>query len=389
MGKWIIIGLASLALLVFLFSGSETVRVQTSVVKEQQLTVTVQEQGRTRAYLPYTVSAPVSGHMLRTELMEGDTVSQGQVLARLALVSEDSRTEASYRANLAAATARRDAAEAALFEAETAAEQAERESLRRERLYLDRLISEEERDAYQQTVNAAQSRLSSTRSALQAAEAEQNSAQALLMGNDSDAPAIPVTSPTSGTVQAVYERGDRVVSAGTPLLQISNNDEIELVIDLLTQDAVKVQPGAFIEINGWGGDHPLPGRVKYIEPQAFTKYSALGVEEQRVNVIGRLQETQPGLGAGYRVEAAIVVWQQDHVLTVPTSSLFRRESQWHVFVVENGQAKLRSIEIGEQSRMLAQVISGLSAGEQVIVFPSDLIEEGVNVEIVSTTLPSS
>jgi HlyD family secretion protein len=172
-------------------------------------------------------------------------------------------------------------------------------------------------------------------------------------------------------------------------LQISNNDEIELVIDLLTQDAVKVQPGAFIEINGWGGDHPLPGRVKYIEPQAFTKYSALGVEEQRVNVIGRLQETQPGLGAGYRVEAAIVVWQQDHVLTVPTSSLFRRESQWHVFVVENGQAKLRSIEIGEQSRMLAQVISGLSAGEQVIVFPSDLIEEGVNVEIVSTTLPSS
>lgn len=383
--KWIIIGLTTVVLLVFLFSGPDAVRVQTAAIKEQPLTVTVQEQGRTRAYLPYTVSAPVSGHMLRTELMEGDTVTQGQLLARLALVSEDSRTEASYRANLAAATARRDAAQAALFEAETAAEQAEREALRRERLYLDRLISEEERDAYQQTVNATQSRLSSARSALQAAEAEQNSAQALLMGSDSDAPAIPVTSPASGTVQVIYERGDRVVSAGTPLFQISNNDEIELVIDLLTQDAVKVQPGASIEIDGWGGNHTLLGQVKYIEPQAFTKFSALGVEEQRVNVIGRLQDNHSGLGAGYRVEAAIVVWHQDNVLTVPTSALFRRDNQWHVFVVEQDQAKLRRIEIGEQNRVLAQVTSGLSAGEQVIVFPSDLVEEGVDVDAVLIT----
>lgn len=383
MSKWIMVGVAVLFVLLFLLSGSEVVRVQTATVQEQELTVTVQEQGRTRARLPYTVSAPVNGHLLRTELMEGDQVSQGQLLAQLALVSEDSRTEASYRANLAAATARRDAAQAALREAETAAERATREAQRRERLYLDRLISEEERDAYQQTVAATQSRLNSAQSALQAAEAELNSAQALLMGSDTDASgdlAISVTAPVSGTIQTVHERGDRVVSAGTPLFQISNNDELELVIDLLTQDAVRVQPGARIEISGWGGEGSIQGQVDYVEPQAFTKFSALGVEEQRVNVIGRLLEEQAGLGAGYRIEAAIVVWQQEEVLTVPTSALFRRDNQWHVFVADQGQARLRVIEIGEQSRDSAQVLSGLTIGEKVIVFPSDQIEEGVNIE---------
>jgi len=215
--------------------------------------------------------------------------------------------------------------------------------------------------------------------------ADETSARALLMGSsgsDSENPTVQVYAPASGTIQLVHERGDRVIAAGTPLFQISNEDALELIIDLLTQDAVRVYPGDTILITGWGGDDVLMGKVDYVEPQAFTKYSALGVEEQRVNVVGSLLENNPQLGAGYRIEAAIAVWQQDDVLTVPTSALFRRDNSWHVFLVENDTATLRPVRVGQRSRDYAQVLEGLQRGSEVIAFPSDLVQEGVAVERV-------
>ncbi len=382
MRKWIIMTAIVMAVAVLWLLSSTPLSVETAVVQTRPLTVTVQEQGRTRARLPYTITAPVNGHLLRNNLIEGMSVRQGDVLAQIALLAEDTRTEASIRANLAAAEARQRAAEATLIETESALPRAQREAERRERLFLDRLISEEERDSYQQTEAAAEARLLSARAAVIAAQADVQNASAALMGldgNQSDSNNLTVTAPVSGTVQAVYERGDRVIAAGTELFRISDGDALELVIDLLTQDAVQVSPGDTILITGWGGQETLPGTVDYIEPQAFTKYSALGVEEQRVNVIGRLTGSNGGpplLGAEYRIEANIVVWQEDEVLTVPISALFRRDNNWHVFVVEQEQAVLRQIRIGRRNRDLAQVLDGLQQNDQVIVFPSDQVMDG-------------
>lgn len=384
MRKWIV-GLMVLAIaLAVVFSRPSALPVEAAAVEHRELVVTVQEQGRTRARLPHIVTAPVSGHMIRTTLVEGTRVEQGQVLARMALMMEDTRTEASIRANVAAAEARFHAAQASLVEAESVVPHARREAERRDRLFLDRMIGEEERDTYRQALNAAEARLLSAQAAVTAARADVANAQALLMGIDggnSETNTLPVTSPASGTIQRVHERGDRVVPAGAPLFQISDDDALELVIDLLTQDAVQVSPGDRILITGWGGSDTLQGVVDYIEPQAFTKFSALGVEEQRVNVIGVL-DTNAGshsLGAEYRIEAAIVIWQADNVLTVPTSALFRRDGEWQVFAIVDGTSRLKPVQIGRRNRDHAEVIAGLNAGDQVVVFPSDLVQDGVAV----------
>lgn len=381
MRKWIVGALALLAVTVYLvMSSSSALPVDTATITTQDLVITVQEQGRTRARLPWTVTAPVNAHMLRSALIEGQRVEQGQVLAELALLAEDNRTEATWRAGLDAAEARRRVAEASLAEAESALERSRSEASRRERLALDRLIGREELELYQQALAAAEARVQSARSSVNAAQADVASASARLMGTDGNSEnRLTLTAPVGGTVLRVLERGDRAVSAGTPLFEISDGDAMELVVDLLTQEAVRVRPGDDILVTGWGSNDVLRAVVDYVEPQAFTKFSALGVEEQRVNVIGSLVQTAPMLGAGYRIEAAIVVARHEQALAVPVSALFRRNDQWHVFVVENGRAALRRLEIGDRNRDFAQVINGLSAGDSVILYPSDLISDGVDV----------
>ncbi len=381
MRKWIVGALALLAVTVYLvMSSSSALPVDAATITTQDLVITVQEQGRTRARLPWTVTAPVNAHMLRSALIEGQRVEQGQVLAELALLAEDNRTEATWRAGLDAAEARRRVAEASLAEAESALERSRSEASRRERLALDRLIGREELELYQQALAAAEARVQSARSSVNAAQADVASASARLMGTDGNSEnRLTLTAPVGGTVLRVLERGDRAVSAGTPLFEISDGDAMELVVDLLTQEAVRVRPGDDILVTGWGSNDVLRAVVDYVEPQAFTKFSALGVEEQRVNVIGSLVQTAPMLGAGYRIEAAIVVARHEQALAVPVSALFRRNDEWHVFVVENGRAALRRLEIGDRNRDFAQVINGLSAGDSVILYPSDLISDGVDV----------
>lgn len=383
MRKWILGFLALLAIVIYLVStSSSALRVETATVEQRDLVITVQEQGRTRARLPYTVTAPVNAYMQRTILIEGDRVEQGQALAELSLLAEDNRAEASYRANLQAAEARRRVAEASLAEAESALTRSRNEADRRERLFIDRLIGSEEVELYRQAAQAAESRLQSARSSLAAARAEVESARARLMGsegNDESEGNLILTAPVSGTVLAVHERGDRAVAAGTALFDISDGDAQELVVDLLTQDAVRVSAGDEILVTGWGSNETLRAVVDYIEPQAFTKFSALGVEEQRVNVVGSLIQSHPALGAGYRIEAAIVVAQHEQTLAVPASALFRRNEQWHVFAVVDGRASLRMVQIGDRNREHAQVQEGLQAGDYVIVFPSDLVLDGVEV----------
>ena len=382
MRKWMVGIVALLVVAIYwLNNASSGLRVETAVVQQQDLLITVQEQGRTRARLPFTITAPVNAYMQRTSLIEGRRVEQGQALVELSLLAEDNRAEASYRANLQAAEARQRVAQASLSEAQSALTRAQNEAARRERLFLDRLIGSEELELYRQAVQAAESRQQSARSSLAAAQADIEGARARLMGSDPAASEgnLTLSAPVSGTVLTVHERGDRAVSAGTPLFDISDGDAMELVVDLLTQDAVRVSPGDEILITGWGSTETLRGIVDYVEPQAFTKFSALGVEEQRVNVVGSLIQTHSALGAGYRIEAAIVVARHEQTLAVPTSALFRRDDQWHVFVVTEDRASLRAVQTGDRNREHAQVLAGLQPGDTVIIFPSDLVVDGVEV----------
>jgi HlyD family secretion protein len=177
----------------------------------------------------------------------------------------------------------------------------------------------------------------------------------------------------------VLERSERVVPAGTPLLELASARGLEIVVGILSEDAVSVQAGNPIRLTEWGGDSTLEARVKLVEPAAFTKVSALGVEEQRVNVIGELLQIPATLGTGYRVSAEIITWQSNNVLTVSTSALFRQGQAWRVFVVEGGYARLREVQLGRHGRDAAEVLSGLNDGDLVVHFPSANIGDGVRV----------
>lgn len=356
--------------------------VEVGQVTFRPLTITVEEQGRTRARDPYIVAAPISGRLLRSELDEGDKVSRGQIIARIALAPDDRRTLAIYQAELTAAQARHAAGEAALMEAQSAFSRALKEEERRGELFKSNLISSEEMDTYRQQTDVAEARLRSVQASLEASAAEVESARSRLLGMDADSEEAvhQVSSPVDGTIYRSFEDSERVVQAGTSLYAISNDDRLEIVIDLLTQDAVQVEPEDPILISGWGGEQTLSARVSYVEPEAFTKVSALGVEEQRVNVIAELLETPETLGAGYRIEAAIVIWEQENVLTVPVSAVFQRGDSWHTFVAQNGKVELRPLQLGRRNRDFAQVIGGIEEGELVILYPSDLVSEGVNIE---------
>ncbi len=355
--------------------------VEAASAETRTLTILVEEQGRTRARDPYIVAAPITGRLLRSELDEGDIVSRGQLIARIALAPEDQRTEAISRANLTAAEARYTAAQAALMETESSYARARKEEERRNELFKNNLTSQEEMEYYFQVTDSAEARLLSAQATLAAAAADIESARSRLLGInlDNDEGILEVIAPVDGTIYRVYEESERIVQAGTPLFDISNDDSLEIVIDLLTQDAVKVEPGDPILISGWGDDRVISARVSYIEPQAFTKISALGVEEQRVNVIGEFLESHAPLGAGYRIEAGIVVWQEENVLTVPTSAIFQRNNRWQVFIINAGKVEQRTLELGQRGREFAQVFSGINPGDTVILYPSDLIAEGISV----------
>lgn len=385
--RWLIpLFVAALVLVAIVYVMRPTpLPVETALVEARTLTILVEEQGRTRARDPFVVAAPISGRLLRTPLDTGDHVTQGDVVARIALAPEDQRTEAALRSALTAAEARQAAAEAVLMEAESAVARARREEERRGELLKNNLVSQEELEYYYQVTDSAEARLLSAQATLAAAEADVASAQSRLLGIDggngvnNEEGVLNITAPVSGTVYRVYEENERVVQAGTPLLDISNDDSLEILVDLLTQDAVKVSPGDPVLISGWGEDRVISARISYIEPQAYTKISALGVEEQRVNVIAEFLEPSDPLGAGYRIEAGIVVWEEDNVLTVPTSALFQRANTWHVFVVSNDMVALRNIELGQRGREYAQVVAGLNEGDRIILYPSDLINEGITV----------
>ena len=381
--RWWLLGAGVGVVVVALSLGTcrSAVPEEVSEVRSDTLRVLVEEEGRTRARDRYVVAAPVTGRLQRIDMREGDAVGAGEVLARLTPAPEDARARAVTRAQLDAAEARRAQLAAEAERAVAAAAQARREAERREELATAGALSDEQMEQARLQASAATRAAEAAAAAVSAASADAQAMRATLQGSDpgGGGPAVPVTAPSAGRVLRVLEESDRVVPAGTPLLEMAGASGLEVVVDVLSADAVRIASGDPVLVSEWGGERTLRGRVRLVEPAAFTEVSALGVEEQRVNVLVDLVDLPPELGAGFRVEAAVVVWEGIDVPTVPTSALFQRDGAWHLFAVEGGRARLRRVELGQRSADAAEVVGGVELGAEVILFPSSDVRDGVRV----------
>jgi HlyD family secretion protein len=367
------------------------VLIETGEVAERLLQVTVEEEGRTRVKDRYVLYAPVAGYLRRIELDVGDAVARGEPLALLDPLRPmvlDPRARAEAEARVAAARSARALAESSAQQAEAEAELAAEEFRRREDLLARNLISRSEFDQARSRMRAAEAAARAARSAIEVARHDVEAAEAALRytaGSDPGEPAetVPVRSPVDGAVLRLLQESAAVVPAGHPLLEVGDPSRLEVEVEVLSRDAVRIEPGSRVLFERWGGADVLEGIVRTVEPTGFTKISALGVEEQRVLVIADIRSPPDAwqrLGDGYRVEARFIVWERTDALTVPASALFRRQDGWAVFVVEDGRARLRPVRLGPGSGLLTEVVDGLSAGDVVIVHPDDAVDDGVRVE---------
>jgi HlyD family secretion protein len=368
----------------------ETTPVDAAAAERGRIVVTVDEEGQTRVRDRYVVSAPVAGRVLRIELEPGDPVKEGDVVARVrpempALL--DPRTRAEAQAALDSARAVLGRARADEQRARTTQKRTESDLERTKQLRAAGLATAQELDLAQADAAAAAEAARAAAYAVRAATADVERAQARLRtpaaSNSSSTRAVEVRAPAGGVILRRLRESESVVPGGEPLLEIGDPNELEIVSDLLSTDAVRVKPGARAIIDQWGGGRTLDAKVRLVEPSGFTKISALGVEEQRVNVI--LDFVDPAgawaaLGDGYRVEVRVVVAERPDALKVPTSALFRQGERWAVYVIENGRARVRELQIGLQTGVEAEVTQGLSQGERVIVHPGDTLSDGARVE---------
>ncbi|WP_027835239.1 efflux RND transporter periplasmic adaptor subunit [Maritalea myrionectae] len=371
--------------------------VDLGVVNRGDLAVTIDEEGRTRVRETYTVSTPVAGRLLRVEMHAGDLVTQGEtVVAKMRPINPavlDSRTREQAIAAVDVARASLRVAEANL-NAAIASEELAEAAFRRTRALAERGIESEA------TLERAEGNLRSSRASRETAEAaiamreaELANARASLngredigqadAGGDHDGDEIPLYAPIDGRILQVLQESETTLPVGAPIMEIGDvASDLEVVSELISSDAVQVSEGDPVILRDWGGDNDLRGKVRRVHPFGETKYSALGVEEQRVRVeIDLLSpiEERTALGHGYRLEVAIVVWQANDVLLVPASALFREDGNWSVFVAKDGEAQLTQIEIGQSNGVLTQVVSGIEEGDQVILYPSAAIEQGSKI----------
>ncbi len=358
-------------------------------VTRAPLAVTVEDEGKTRVRERYVVSAPVAGYARRIDLKAGDAVSKGQVLA----VIEPARSAPLDPRAQAQALAQERAAEAALavaqnnaHSAEAAAQLARQELARAETLRKSNFISAQALDTARSSETRARAAAQAAQYAVTVARFDLETARAaastvhLQAGNK--AAALQVRAPVAGQVLKVLHESEGAVAAGQPLIEVGNPQSLEVEVEVLSTQAVKILPGSRVMLDRWGSDKPVEGTVRTVEPSGHTKISALGVEEQRVWVIVDFTSPRQAwqrLGDGYRVEARFVLWQGDNVLQVPSSALFRNGKGWAVFRVEQGRARLTPVEIGQRAGLATQVLSGLAVGDRVVSHPDETISDGVRV----------
>lgn len=373
--RWYLLGLLAAALaaaLGFLFA-PRPVAVDVATVGRGPMAETVQDLGQARVRDAYMVSAPVGGRVMRPPLKVGDWVSAGMVVARIAPASPslaDPSTRAQRTAALAQARAEVDRADAERL-------RASQTLARLERLYGQGF-------APRQTVDDARAAARQAVSAASAARAAADSARAALMEpRAAGERVVTVRSPATGYVTRVPEPSERTVAMGAPLIEISDDTGLEAAVEFLSQDAVRIREGMEAEIYDWGGPGTLPARVRRVEPQGFTKISALGVEEQRSIVL--LQFTGPpaprrALAPGFRIWGRVFLRRDPNALKVPLGALTRSNGGWAVYRLEERKARLRPVRVGATDDRDAEVLGGLGAGERVIIFPSDAVKDGASVK---------
>lgn len=369
----------------------QPIEVELGELMRGPLTVHVVEEGKTRIRNRYVVASPVAGQMKRVPLKPGDEVKAGEtVLTTIEpslspLLDPRARTQAEARVKTAEAA--RMQATQSLDMAKTGEKFALSNWERTKKLINTGSISDTDRDNSERDAEMKQREVRAAEFAQKVAEFELEQAKAALLQFDAPSStstvAIPVHAPVSGRVLKVMQESAMVVAPGTQILEVGDPADIEIEAEILSRDAVAIKPGAEVQVEQWGEDEPLKARVRRVEPAAFTKVSALGVEEQRVIVLSDLTNPPPGaraLGDRYRVEVRVAVWHKDDVLLVPSGALFREGSAWMTFVFDNGKAKKLTIEAGRSDGRMTEVLKGLDPGAKVLLHPPDTVKDGVTVK---------
>lgn len=396
---WVIILAAVAGAAIFWGLRPQPVPVEAATVERKPLQVTIEQEGRTHLRDRFVVFAPVGGLMQRIPHKEGATLKPGTLITRIAAPRPlvlDARTreqaqarvqvaEAAYAAAQTRIAAQREQvnsarAELSYWTSQLAREQKLQSSGDIPAARLDRTRTELTRA--QAALAAAEKTIASLEADVTTAQAEVSAARTALLGSSTTSASsefIPVLTPVAGRVIKVRRDSEGVVQVGEPLLELGDARAIEVLVEALSADAVRLAPGMRVRLERWGGPQPLEARVRLIEPGGFTKISALGVEEQRVRVLSTI--TSPAdewanLGDGYRVEASFILWEEENVLQVPANALFRLNGGWAVFIINNGYARRRPVTLGQRSGLAAQILTGLNPGDSVILHPDETIEDG-------------
>ena len=383
--------LAALALLVGWALRPRAIEVETAPATRGTFEQTVSDDGKTRVRDRFVIAAPLAGHAERIQLEVGDPVKQGQIVAELmptAPAFHDARTQRELRERIGAADAQLARARAETLKAQALRDQARADRDRQTKLSKEGFISKTVLEQGELALRTAERGVDAARFAEEAARHDLAQARAALTRYESGAPAAkwPVTSPVAGVVLRVAQKSEGAVALGAPLMEIADPRSLEAVVDVLSQEAVAIRPGMPARLELGQGVAPLAARVRLVEPAAFTKISALGVEEQRVNVV--LDFAEPldkvqTIGDGFRVEAHVVVFRQDNALKAPVGAIFRDGDGWAVFTVEDDRARKRALKVARRNGVEAMIEDGLKEGERVVVYPSDALKDGSRLEIRS------
>jgi HlyD family secretion protein len=366
------------------------VLVDTALVKRDTLQVTIEEEGKTRVIDRYILSAPVDGFARRLDLNVGDSVDKDQHILFLEPLRSnvlDPRSRAEAEARILAATATLNAADRNVRAAEADAEFAASELDRLKRLYDSKIISLDRFQEIKAKARRTKANLESAKFDVEVAQFEKSAAEAALSFSAAketgDAlETVPIHAPVAGSVLKIHHESEGVVNKGAPILEIGDPLSLEVEVDVLSRDAVKISLGTRVRFERWGGDQILEGVVRTIEPVGFTKISALGVEEQRVLIIVDIispKELWKRLGDGYRMETVFILWEGKDILQIPSSALFRHDNEWAVFAITDDRAVLRVVKVGHRSGISAEIIEGLDEGDRVINHPGSNVEDNSRV----------
>ena len=385
--KRLIAGTVIVLAIVVMAMWPESIEVGVASVERGPMQVTLDEDGETRVRDKFVVSAPVSGRLQRIELEPGDPVVRGKtIVARLTTADApllDPRTRGELEAAVEASRAAVGQARAQLERATAELMRARTTLQRQQELMKAGAIAADNLDAAETAVATSEEARKAAEFAVSRTEYELQLARARLQAPSPAGRAVEIVAPVSGVILKRFRESESVVPVGEPLIEIGEPSRTEIVADFLSTDAVRIQPGSPVLVEGWGGTDPLNARVRRVEPAGFMKVSALGVEEQRVNVLIDFEDPSAAgrLGDGYRVEVRVVIWREEDVVKVPVGALFRRGNDWATFLVEGEQAKLQPVELGQRNDVEGQAVKGLSPQQTVVLHPPDTLMDGARITV--------